>query len=209
MEATENTIPLPDASPARSRLEAWLRLPPGDRAELLNGVIVYKAAPSLEHGDAILGVAEQIGRLRGPPSGSDGGWWLSQDVDLYLDGQGIRPDIAGWRVAKHPTPPRKVNVGEHLGVYVAPPDWVCEVLSPSTQPRDARSGVKWRAYWNAGVEHYWLVDLDRSQVTVYRRGERDFEPCDIAGRSSEKPLAPFETVPFVARRVFILSDAAR
>lgn len=209
MALTESVDPLPAPSPARRRLEAWLALPPGDRAELLDGAIIYKASPSLEHGDAVLGIAEQLGRHRGPPSGGEGGWWLSQDVDLYIVGQGVRPDLAGWRVSKHPTPPEKVNVAGHLGVYVTPPDWVCEVLSASTETRDQREGVKWRAYWSAGVEHYWIVDVERSQVTVYGRGASDFEPVAIAGRSSETPLPPFGDAPFVARRVFVMAEASR
>src|SRR5579883_2114197 len=116
----------------RKRLEAWLSLPRGDRAELLRGRIVYKAMASIEHGDAAGGIYAQLDRFRGPPAGGGGGWWLSQDVDMFLAGQGLRPDLVGWRTEKHPRPPQKVNIGaNHLGVYVTPPDWVCEVLSGS------------------------------------------------------------------------------
>ncbi len=213
MEATgtgPSTNELP-ATPsiAQSRLDAWLSLPAGDRAELIGGCIRYKAMPSFEHGDAVIGVSEQIGRLRGPPRSGGGGWWMSQEVDLYVGGQGLRPALVGWRVATHPAPPRKVNVGErHLGVYMTPPDWVCEVLSESTRARDEDDGLKWRAYWAAGVGHYWLVDLVRSQLIVYRRGERDFEPVDVAGRTAVKALAPFDELEFDARRVFMLADLA-
>lgn len=193
-------------SEAMKRLEAWLMLPEGDRAELLRGRIVYKAMASFEHGDAIIGISEQLGRLRGPP-GRGGGWWLSQDVDMFLAGQGLRPDLVGWRVEKHPKPPQKVNVGtRHLGVYVTPPDWVCEVLSGSTRSRDEDDGAKWNAYSEAGVGHYWLVDLTLGQILVYRRGAKGYDPIDVAGRETVKALAPFESMSFDARRVFLLSD---
>jgi len=121
-----------------------------------------------------------------------------------LAARGLRPDLVGWRTEKHPAPPRKVNVGErHFGVYVTPPDWVCEVLSPSTRSRDEDNGLKWQTYWQAGVGHYWLLDLVRSQLTVYGRGERDYEPIDVAGRASVKALAPFEGAEVDARRVFL------
>ena len=198
------------ASPTVRRLEAWLSLPNADRAEMLDGRIVYKAMPTFEHGDAVIGISGQLDRYRGPRGGGRGGWWLSQEVDLYLSGQGVRPDLVGWRIDTHPTPPRKVNVGSrHLGVYVTAPDWVCEVLSGSTRRRDEEDGIKWRAYWEAGVGHYWLVDLTRNQLTVYRRGERDYEPVDVAGRESRKMLAPFDEAEFEARRVFMLADVAR
>lgn len=192
----------------RQRLAAWLSLPEDDGAELLGGRIVYEAMVSLEHGDALVGLSELLGPCRGPRRDGRGGWWLSQDPDLYLAGNGVRPDMAGWRVDKHPTPPRKVNVGvEHLGVYVDPPDWACEVLSETTRRRDEPGGVKWRTYWEAGVAHYWLVDLIALQVTVYARGARDYEPVDIAGTSAVKPLAPFAEVSFDASRLFVLAEA--
>lgn len=196
-------------SEAEQRLDAWLSLPEGDRAELLGGRIVYKAMASIEHGDAVMGIAEQLGRFRGPP-GTPGGWWLSQEVDMYLSGQGLRPDMVGWRMDKHPKPPRKVNLtNRHLGVYVTAPDWVCEVLSGSTRSRDEEEGVKWQAYHEAGVGHYWLVDLLRQQLTVYRRGSRDYEAVEILGREGVKAVPPFETIDLVAQRVFLLSDLVR
>lgn len=209
---TAATHPTPDAhapgaatSQALQRIEAWLLLSDRDRVELLDGRVVYKCMASFEHGDAIIEIAGQLRMLRGPA----GGWWLSQDVDMLLAGQGLRPDIVGWRVDRHPEPPRKVNVGaRHLGVYVTPPDWVCEVLSESTRAHDETDGVKWRAYWEAGVGHYWLVDLTRGQITVYQRGGADYEPVDVAGRTSVKALAPFGEVAFDAGRVFMLTERA-
>lgn len=207
-QTTEGSGALPPE--ALRRLEAWLLLPDGDRAELLDGRIVYKAMASIEHGDAVIGISGQLDGLRGPPGAGGGGWWLSQEVDMFLAGQGVRPDLVGWRVEKHPRPPQKVNLGQrHLGVYVTAPDWICEVLSGSTRSRDEDEGVKWRAYFEAGVGHYWLVDLDREQLLVYRRGERGYEPVEVAGAEAVKPLPPFEGVQFNAKRVFLLTGMMR
>ncbi len=211
--ATGHSADSPDdtsASPALQRVEAWLLLSQRDRVELLAGRVVYKSMPSIEHGAAGFAIAEQLGRFLGPRVAERGGWWLSQEVDMLLAGQGLRPDLVGWRVDKHPRPPRKVNVGRsHLGVYVTPPDWVCEVLSESTRADDESDGVKWGAYWEAGVGHYWLVDLARGHITVYRRGDNDYEPVDVAGRTAVKALAPFDEVAFDAGRVFMLMEYAR
>lgn len=196
------------AAQGQKRLEAWLSLPPGDRAELINGRIVYKTMATLEHGAAAMNIAAQLDRFHGPPS-VGGGWWLSQEVDMLLSGQGLRPDLVGWRVDKNPKPPQKVNVGKHMGVYVAPPDWVCEVLSASTRSRDEEDGAKWQAYHEAGVGHYWLVDLVREQLTVYRRGALAYEPIEVAGREATKPLPPFETIEFQAGRMFLLAAMIR
>ena len=198
------------APEARKRLEAWLSLPDGDRAELIEGRIVYKAMTSIAHGGAILGIAAQLGGLQGASDEGGGGWWLSQDVDMVLSGQGVRPDLVGWRIDKNPRPPEKINVSDrHLGVYVAPPDWVCEVLSGSTRARDVEEGAKWQAYYDAGVGHYWLVDLQQEELLVYRRGARSYEQVEVARRDEVKPLPPFASVDFVARRVFVISGRTR
>lgn len=92
---------------------------------------------------------------------------------------------------------------------MTPPDWVCEVLSGSTRTRDEEDGIKWQAYFDAGVSHYWLVDLSREQLTGYRRGEAGYEPIEVAGRESIKVLPPFESVEFHAKRVFLLARMAK
>jgi Uma2 family endonuclease len=167
------------------RLRAWLSLPDEDRAELINGQIVYKAMPTIAHGSAIMALG---GNLRDADGGSagqgGGGWWLSTDADLFLAGQGMRPDAVGWQADRYPRLPEKVNVGEHLGVYVAVPDWVCEVLSPSTRDRDELDGTKGKAYFRAGVSHYWLIDLDAERILVHRRGERAYDEI------TQSPLRP-------------------
>ena len=46
-----------------------------------------------------------------------------------------------------------------------PPDLVAEVLSPSTRSRDLET--KRLLYARTGVSEYWIVDIDRSSVTVH------------------------------------------
>jgi hypothetical protein len=56
------------------------------------------------------------------------------------------------------------------------PDWIIEVLSPSTSARDQIT--KLRLYENAGVKHYWLVHPTEHVVTVYSRND----PTERFGR---------------------------
>src|SRR5258708_2748805 len=83
----------------------WLSLAEDDRVELLEGRLVRKAMATIEHGAAAGAVFGQINRFQGPPGGGRGGWWLSQEVRLNISGQGLRPDLCGWRVDRHPRPP--------------------------------------------------------------------------------------------------------
>ncbi len=196
-----------ETEPAKlpEELVEWLSLPEEEQVELLNGKLVYKAMSRPQHGAGMGAIFGQYLRFQGPPRGDGGGgWWLSQDTQMLLAGQGLRPDVVGWRVDRHPRPPRRVNVGKHLGVVVAPPDWVCEVLSRSTSHRDR--GVKWTAYHQAGVEHYWLADLRGERITVYRRTVTGYEMVIEAGRTDVVALPPFESVDFVAELVFLMND---
>jgi Uma2 family endonuclease len=48
-----------------------------------------------------------------------------------------------------------------------PPDWVCEILSPSTERLDRVK--KLPAYARHGVGHAWLVNPATRTLEVYRR----------------------------------------
>jgi len=52
-------------------------------------------------------------------------------------------------------------------IFSLAPDWVCEILSPSTSAIDrARKLPKYAA---AGVNHAWLVNPDALSLEVFRR----------------------------------------
>lgn len=51
------------------------------------------------------------------------------------------------------------------GIVYGAPDFIIEVLSPSTRKKDIT--IKLRKYRNAGVREYWIVDPNNKQVCVY------------------------------------------
>lgn len=131
-------------------------------AEVIHGVIVYKADPSAEHGDAQLALGallRQHFHRKGGPAGP-GGWWLLTDVDVaFAEHEVYRPDIAGWRrdrVLERPT-------GRPIAVR---PDFICEILSESNAATDQVD--KFRAYAASSMPFYWIADPGRKILTVYR-----------------------------------------
>ena len=78
----------------------WLALPEGSRFELIDGELIEKAAPTIDHGIAqgmtVTMISAAFHRKPGGPGGP-GGWWIAPEVDIVLDGRGYRPDLAGWR----------------------------------------------------------------------------------------------------------------
>ena len=45
------------------------------------------------------------------------------------------------------------------------PDWIIEILSPSTIKNDTM--LKLKLYKNAGVREYWIIDPEEKRVAVY------------------------------------------
>jgi Uma2 family endonuclease len=132
-----------------------------ERQEVIRGELVPKDSATFEHAAAHGAIAAVLGPLAGRSRPArTGGWWLGMSVTIELETHEVfLPDLAGWRIDRVPEPPS----GEPVRIM---PDWVCEVLSPSTLGRDR--GHKQRTYHRARIGHYWLVEPVDSAIWVYR-----------------------------------------
>lgn len=136
----------------------------GDQlAELVNGDIVMLAAPSTLHqtilGDVFADIKNYIRKNGGDCS------VFPAPFDVKLNDKNVfEPDISVICDKNKLT--EKGCVGA--------PDWVVEIVSPST----ARSDYvrKLNAYYDSGVKEYWIVDPERTQVSVYVFSEYGFAP---------------------------------
>lgn len=143
-------------------LAEFLAIPPHERFhEILDGELVRKTMPNARHAVA----QRKLSSLLDPYSddglcGQTGAWWLMTEVEVLLpEKQPVRPDLAGWRVARMPELPDEFPIK-------LLPDWICEVVSPSDPRRDTI--VKYRDYARAGIPYYWLVDLSQKAVTALK-----------------------------------------
>ena len=91
--------------------------------------------------------------------GGPGGWIILNEPELHLHGDVLVPDIGGWRRERMPTLPT-------ASAFELAPDWVCEVLSPSTASTDR--AVKMPIYAREKVGHVWLVDPLLQTLEVLR-----------------------------------------
>jgi Uma2 family endonuclease len=172
-------------------LADWLALPEEARFELIDGVFVEKAAPTIAHGRAQLNTGAVLGesysRRPGGPHGP-GGWWLASEVDIALDGRIFRPDIAGWRRERVQLP----NTERPLSIR---PDWICEIVSESNRMTD--TVVKLRRYQQAGVPHYWILDQVDRTLTVYRHTPDGYLVALRAQASERVRAEPFDAIELV------------
>src|SRR5262249_16806320 len=138
-------------SPAKkqAKYEDLLQVPSHLVAEIIDGELVTSPRPALRHARA----SSELGAiLRGPfgkGRGGPGGWILLDEPELPIVGQVLVPDLAGWR--REPVP----ELPDAAAFEIAP-DWVCEVLSPTTAALDRSR--KLPHYAQANVQHAWLVD---------------------------------------------------
>lgn len=141
--------------------EEILALPQGTTGEILGpGELRMMARPGGSHSFTSRRVTIA---LRGNDLIDGGaGWWIEVEREIRLGYDLLYvPDLAGWRVD---APPDFVDDNPITVV----PDWVCEILSRTTQRADR--GLKLPNYAAAGVGHVWVLDPDARSLEVYETG---------------------------------------
>jgi Uma2 family endonuclease len=114
--------------------------------------------------------------------GGPGGWIILDEPELHLGEHVLVPDLAGWRRARLPEVPREAFL-------TLAPDWVCEVLSPSTALLDRRQ--KMRIYAEQSVSHVWLVDPVVRSLEVYALQGEHYLTVGTFGEDEVVRAAPF------------------
>lgn len=161
-----------------------LNAPPHLIAEIIDGELSLQPRPAPAHAVATFGMASTLGSMRGRGGGGrPGGWQLMHEPELHLDAQVLVPDIAGWRLDRMPEAPRKAFI-------TLPPDWVCEVLSPSTAKMDRTS--KMRIYARFRVQHVWLVDPISRLLEVYSLSGEFWQRTHALEGHEQQRIPPFE-----------------
>jgi Uma2 family endonuclease len=149
-------MPLPQPRPAvYADIEA---LPPLITGEILFGVLHTHPRPAPRHANAAGELQVEMGSKFGFKRFGPGGWIFLPEPELHLGPHVVAPDIAGWTRERLPKLPKTAYIE-------TPPDWVCEVMSPSTQRKDRTD--KLAVYAIFGVGHCWYVDPIARTLEVY------------------------------------------
>lgn len=162
-----------------------LAAPEGVVAELIEGALYTHPRPRTAHARSasVLG-----GELHGPfdrGRGGPGGWILLDEPELHLGPHVLVPDLAGWRRERLPELP-------HAPALTTVPDWICEVLSPSTIAVDRT--VKLPLYARQGVAWVWLVDSDARTLEVLQLDGRTWRLIGTFADDARVRAEPFAAV---------------
>lgn len=163
-----------------------LDAPPHKVAEILNGVFYTFPRPATPHATVAAALGYHVGGPFHQDPGGPGGWWILPEPELHFDEDVVVPDLAGWRRARMPSIPDAPFI-------TLAPDWVCEVLSPSTERVDRRD--KLQIYAREKVGHVWLIEPRARTLEVLRLEDDGHWKVDAVFADQERPRAtPFDAI---------------
>ncbi len=153
--------------------------------EILNGELFAMPRPAKRHTVAASNLG---GDLAGPfrrGKGGPGGWLILDEPELHLDADVLVPDLAGWRREHAPAL-------DDAAFFEVAPDWVCEVLSPSTMRMDR--ALKLPIYFRQNVHHVWLLDPAAQTLEVLNRSAGGWVLHHVFTNEDLVRAPPFEAV---------------
>ncbi len=176
-----------DIAVKKSLMDEFMEMPSNRVAEILNGELVSHPRPAPKHAFAYSSLTEEILGPFQKGRGGPGGWIIIDEPELHLGEQILVPDLAGWRKERMPALPE-------TAWFETVPDWVCEIISPSTGRYDR--GVKREIYADKGVQYLWFLDPLQQTLEAFQLREGQWVLLSTVTGNDEVALAPFAAVPF-------------
>lgn len=189
-------------APRLSLYDLLEALPEGLTGEILNGQLHAQPRPSGPHGRVASRFDRSIGRSYDDGIDGPGGWWIFVEPEVHFvrDQEVAVPDLAGWRRERMPMPP----AGHRFEVI---PDWVCEILSPSTASKDRE--IKMPLYAHYGVSYAWLVDPKAHTLEAYQLEAGAWREIGKFSEAGRVAVPPFEAVALELDGLWLPSPPAR
>ncbi len=177
-----------------ARYADLMNLPEHVVGEIINGELFTHPRPSPRHTAASSALTMEIGGPFHRGKGGPGGWWILDEPELHLGNDIIVPDIAGWRRERLPNLP-------DTAWFELAPDWVCEVLSPSTARQDRM--VKMPSYAAHEVLYCWLIDPVAKTLEAFKLEQgRWMLQASFVGEA-EVAIEPFDSVSFPLQALWV------
>jgi Uma2 family endonuclease len=163
-----------------------LALPPNVVGQIVFGALYAHPRPAPKHARASSTLGEELGPPFNRGRGGPGGWLILDEPEIHLGEHVVVPDLAGWRRERMPEMP------VDKAFFVMPPDWICEVLSPSTASLDRGDKLKvWRAH---DVGHVWFVDPEARTLEILEKDEKGYRVFDVFSGDAKIRAVPFDAI---------------
>ncbi|AKQ66316.1 hypothetical protein A176_003228 [Myxococcus hansupus] len=161
------------------------QLPVGWVGEIVDDALYAAPRPAYGHLRAAVRLTSLLTHAFEFSREGPGSWWFLAEPELHLARDVVVPDVAGWRHERLPEPP-----DPELPWFSTAPDWLCEVLSPSTRSLDRLR--KLPLYFREGVGNVWLIDPVQQSLEVYRRGATSWVRSQLFTGNVTVNAEPFE-----------------
>jgi Uma2 family endonuclease len=175
-----------EAASEKAVYEDLFRIPENMVGEIIDGELVVSPRPSRKH----IYAGSMLGGEIGPPyafgrGGSPGGWVILDEPEISFGESILVPDLAGWKRERFPVEE------PHNWISVAP-DWVCEILSPTTALVDRAQ--KMPIYVQHQVSHAWLIDPILQTLEVFRFESGKWMVLGVYTKSARVRVEPFSEI---------------
>jgi len=159
--------------------------------EIINGHLETHPRPAPKHAVAASSLGDELLSPFQKGRGGPGGWWILDEPECHLGAHVLVPDLAGWRKTRMPVLPE-------TAWFDTVPDWICEILSPSTARLDRV--VKMPIYAKLGVAYFWLIDPVLETLESYQLHDKHWLLTASYAGDQSVTTAPF------TEHTFSLSD---
>jgi len=167
--------------------EALEALPEGVNGEIIAGQLYAFPRPAARHGLTATNIGGDLVNPYSRGRGGPGGWWIIVEPEVHFvrNVELCVPDLAGWHRERMPELP-----DDHRFEVV--PDWVCEILSPSTASHDRET--KMPLYARYGVGHAWVVDPKVGRLEAFELVDGQWRDIGVFEGEASISVAPFDAI---------------
>ncbi|MCE9669010.1 Uma2 family endonuclease [Myxococcus stipitatus] len=174
--------------------EDLVALPEHLVGQIVDGELIVMSRPASAHGRASSRLYGELYGVFERGRGGPGGWLFIVEPELHFGQDVLVPDLAGWRRERMPEMP-------DVPFFTQAPDWVCEVLSPSTATLDRVR--KKRIYAREGVKYVWLVDPKARTLEAYRGEGHQWVALGTHPGDQRARVEPFEELELELGRLWL------
>lgn len=172
---------------SHSLYDQLLALPEGLTGEILNGQLHTQPRPAGPHTGVESALQIELGGPFDRGKGGPGGWRILVEPEVHFvrDTEVCVPDLAGWRRERLPQLPKDQR-------FEVVPDWVCEILSPSTESKDRQ--IKMPIYARYGVRFACLVEPLKQTLEAFALEDAEWRLLGTWGEDDTVAVPPFEAI---------------
>lgn len=156
-------------------------------AQIIDGDLIVMPRPAAGHAIVTSNLGADLNGPFGRGKGGPGGWLILDEPELHLAADILVPDLAAWRRERLPA-----EIPVNQAFFTTVPDWVCEVLSPSTAAIDRVK--KSRIYAREGVHWRWTIDPAGKTLEADELRSGEWARLGVWGPGEKPRMQPFDAI---------------